>query len=333
MKNLLLFITSLFALSSFAQQRIDGTIAFQSDPAKKYSLFIPAGYNAATPHKMMLGLHPLNTSRWDAQSWCDTLIDFANMNNLILVCPDGGADGRIDDPIDTAFTTALLDSMEIWYNIDTSKVYAMGFSWGGKTVYTYGLRRTGRIKGFMPIGAAINGTSEINSIVANADGRPFYLVHGGSDSPNQRYTPLLNTLNSNNAITNSILMPGVGHTIDFANRNQILTDAYIWIDSVNCSLIDTGTTTGVDEAPVYNFEVFPNPVTTESAITINFDREVSVSDIGLMDITGKRVVQWQMNQVATTKTLLLPANIHNGIYFLVLDSQNNRKVVKFVVSR
>jgi hypothetical protein len=70
---------------------------------------------------MMLGLHPFNTSRWNGESWCDKLIGFAEMNGLLLVCPDGGADGKIDDAIDTAFTTAIIDSMEIWYSINPAK--------------------------------------------------------------------------------------------------------------------------------------------------------------------------------------------------------------------
>ena len=40
------------------------------------------------------------------------------MNNLILVCPDGGTNGNVSDPIDYGFTTELIDSMKTWYNID-----------------------------------------------------------------------------------------------------------------------------------------------------------------------------------------------------------------------
>jgi len=178
-------------------------------------------------------LHPLNISRWDGESWCDTLIDFAEMNNLLLVCPDGGLDGAIDDPIDTVFSTVLLDSMNIWFNVNPAKVFAMGFSWGGKTVYTYGLNHIERFAGFMPIGAAVN-VSEVAGIDQNAAWHPFYLVHGSNDSPSQRFTPLKNAMENNNACVNSILMSGVGHTIDFPNRNQILTEAFQWIDSVAC---------------------------------------------------------------------------------------------------
>ena len=256
MKKFLL-LSILASSTLFAQQRIDATMPFQTDPAKKYSIYIPSNYSAGTPHKMMLGLHPWNVNRWNAQSWCDTLTDFAESNNLILICPDGGNDGQVDDPIDTAFTTAILDSMEVWYTIDTTKVYVMGFSWGGKTTYTYGLRNTDRFGGYMPIGAAINGAGEISTVAVNANNEAFYVIHGSQDNPNLRFNPLVGSLNNNNAIVKTLLMNGVGHTIDFANRNSILSDAYFWIDSVNCAQLAS--------ASIENFEtyksitVFPEP--------------------------------------------------------------------------
>ena len=224
--------------SLFAQQAIDGNFAFQTDPAKKYSLYIPSGYQDGTPHRLMLGLHPFNTNRWDSESWRDTLIVFAETNNLLLVCPDGGADGQVDDAIDTAFTSALLDSVRNWYTIDTRKTYAMGFSWGARTTYTYGLSHASWFGGFLPIGAAINGTNEVTEPLQQAAaGKPVYIIHGSQDAPNARFFPVRDSLISKGAIVETNYLSGVGHTIDFANRNQILTVGFQWIDSVNCLLL------------------------------------------------------------------------------------------------
>lgn len=233
-----LLISSLLILLAWlpaqSQTRIDGNFSFQTNPAKGYSIYVPSGYNANTANTLMVGMHPLNTARWDAISWCDTLIDFAEMNGLLLVCPDGGANGSVVDPIDTAFTTALLDSMYNWYNIDQDRIYIMGFSFGGRGTYTYGLSNPNVFSGFLPIGAAITNTNEVNvNLQANSSCKPFYLVHGGNDSPNTRFYPIRTALMNNGAIVNSLLMPGVGHTIDFPNRNQILSTAFQWIDSVN----------------------------------------------------------------------------------------------------
>jgi predicted esterase len=213
--------------------QINESMPFQSDPAKEYSIFIPSDYTEGDPIPAFLALHPLNTSRWNGQTWCEELADFAEFNGVMLICPDGGPDGKIDDAIDTAFTTFLLDSAFIWYDIDKTKLYATGFSWGGKTTYTYGLNHIEKFAGLMPIGAAIT-IGEINGIDANADDVPVYIVHGSLDSPNTRYYPLLSSMEDNGACVESNLLSGVGHTIDFANQVEILTEAYDYLKDNEC---------------------------------------------------------------------------------------------------
>ncbi|MCH8902417.1 MAG: T9SS type A sorting domain-containing protein [Bacteroidetes bacterium] len=306
------------------QSRIDGSFAFQSDPNKKYSIYIPSSYNAATPNKLMLGLHPFNTTRWNGVSWCDTLIDFAEANDLLLICPDGGIDGKIDDPIDTAFTTAILDSMELWYNIDSAKIYVMGFSWGGKTVYTYGLARPGRFGGYMPIGAAINNTTEVNSTLQkNSSGKAVYIVHGLNDSPNTRFWPVFNALDNEGALIDYILMSGVGHTIDFPNRNQILTDAFIWIDSVNCN-----PATSIQEEHILALNIYPNPAINSIVLEFNASRGQETS-LSLKDTEGKVILALKMHFIGTSQKLEIDvSDLAPGVYIIELESGNSTQTKK-----
>ncbi len=334
MKNLLPLLL-LICCSYFVQSqtRIDGAFSFQTDPAKKYSLYIPSGYDENVPHRLMIGFHPFNTSRWDAESWCDTLIVFAETNNLILACPDGGIDGAVDDPIDTAFTSVLIDSVYGWYNINSEKVYAMGFSVGGKTTYTYGLNHIWEFRGFIPIGAAVNGTSEVNAVIQNAEGKPFYLVHGANDAPSTRFTPIKTALENNNALVNSILMTGVGHTIDFPNRNQILTTAFEWVDSVNCSLI---TSIDIKIAESFKLTLFPNPISKNQTLTLFSNDKISNSLVLKVSGTdGKTVATSFINSIEMGNNVL-PITINNlekGIYILQLIQDSRLiKSLPFVVN-
>ncbi len=247
----------LGALVAQAQDRLEDSFVVEENSEKVYALYVPSGYDSQQPTALMIGFHPLNTNRWDAISWRDTLVAFAEANNLLLVCPNGGADGRVNDRIDTVFTSQLIDSCKKWYNIDEGRIYAMGFSWGGLTTYTYGLSNPAIFGGYIPIGAAVNGTQEVNSeLQRNAKGKPVYIVHGDRDAPAIRYVPVKEALEKQEAIVNSLLMPGVNHTIDFPDRNEILTTAFRWVDSVNTAAI-----TSVDESDqMIPFEISPNPV-------------------------------------------------------------------------
>jgi len=329
---ILAFMLCVLALPAIGQQRIDGNFAFQTDPAKKYSIYVPSTYVQGTPHRLMLALHPLNTNRWDGESWCDTLIDFAEMNQLLLVSPDGGADGAIDDAIDTAFTSALLDSMETWYTVDAGKIYAMGFSWGARTTYTYGLSNSNRIAGYLPVGAAINGTSEVNEpLQVNAAGKPVYIVHGSLDNPNSRFYPVRDSLLAKGAILNSILLSNVGHTIDFTNRNQILSTAYAWIDSVNCS------TVGIDPyaSAVLDAIMYPNILSSRSAMSVTIALEVEKAEtasIEVYSINGQ--LQETLNlplQPNTNRYTLSLNQLPVGSYFLRMATANGNAVFKFII--
>lgn len=286
-----LFVAGI-AIPLAAQTTKDSSFAFQSDAAKHYSLYIPSSYTAGTPAKLMLGLHPLNTARWNARSWRDTLIAFAETNNLVLVCPDGGSDGRIDDAIDTAFTSALLDSVMAWYAINNNKVFAMGFSWGGRTTYSYGLAHHTAFAGFLPIGAALDGTEDFTAVLPNAKGKPFYILHGGSDSPNQRFYPIKTALEEAGAVLKSILLPSVGHTIDFPDRNALLTTAFRWLDSVSTvravSVPETGSSV--------QWSIAPNPFA--ETMVLNFQPATAGHvQVSVVDALG-RVVRELFNGYA-----------------------------------
>jgi len=334
----LLFV--LISSAAFSQVRIDSTFAFQTDPAKQFSVYIPSSYDAAVPSKLMLGLHPWNTSRWNSISWCDTLLAFAEQNDLLMICPDGGQDGQVSQPIDTAFATALLDSMELWYNVDQDEVYAMGFSWGGQVTYTYGLANAWRFKGLMPIGAAINGTSEMNLVLENAFEQKVYIVHGSQDSPNTRYTPAVNALTDEEACLETNLLSGVDHTIDFPNRNAILSDAFIWLDTSSCGIMmmdtmqmdtmmmDTmvmDTVTGLaDPILTEGFKLYPNPVRLNGILRIEFS-DIVFDSSPRINIYGLNGVQLYAHKVLIAHSTEFEWPLKRaGIYILEIDFGNQK---------
>ena len=233
-------------------------------------------------------------------------------------CTDGGPDGRIDDPIDTAFTSALLDSARAWYNINPEKIFVMGFSWGGRTTYTYGLRRTNQFAGFMPIGAAISGTNEFADVIDQAQDTKWAIIHGSFDSPGSRYSPAINGLRGEGACVKSVLMNGVGHTIDFPNRNEILTEHFMWLDSASC-----GTTTGVIDPEDSQLMISPNPVNRGGYIQLSGKNSMSTSWY-LISASGLIVSEGNDSRISTN-------GLASGIYLLMIDDGIRTKNLKILV--
>lgn len=308
----ILFFLAILSFQVSAQEIINGTYDFQTDPAKKYSLYIPSTYDAGIPSKVIVGLHPWNTSKWDSESWAEELSELAEANNCIVICPDGGADGQIDDDIDTAFTSFLIDEMIGQYNLDEAQMYLVGFSWGGKTVYTYGLNHADRFAGFMPIGAAVE-LSEVVAFAENAKDKYYYVIHGSQDSPNSRFTPIVNLLEDNEACVETNLLSGIGHTVEFPDQFNILNDGFQWLlNAAPCNIID----------PIVEFE----------KVSIRLRNNVLVSGEDIL-IDSESALVWTIyntdgTQLKKGEGNIVAQSLSAGIYFIQINQQES---IRFVV--
>lgn len=331
MKSLLLFaIVSLLGFSSTTAQTVDGSLSVNGT-VRDYSIYVPSSYEATNPNPLMLGLHPFNTARWNAKAWRDTLIAFSEENGLILICPDGGSDGNLtNDQTDTLLATALLDSAEVWFNVDTRRIYAMGFSMGGLATYIYGLANAWRFGGYIPIGAAVSSTNQFLNVLPNAKEKPFYVVHGSLDGPGVRYTPVIAALTNNGGILESILMSGVGHTIDFPNRNQILTTAYTWIDSVNtASLSSVDDKEGMGDAN--GLQLFPNPVRSDQSAILHWSISDQIKGARIIDLAGRFVGNVEVDPITSSSGRISPVELTPGVYLLDVEGSRSKGALRFIV--
>ncbi len=293
---LLLLVTLGFGLSASlasAQVRLDSSFAFLNDPAKKFAVYVPSGYSPDVATKAMVAFHPLHANWGNSTTWCDILTPFAEENNLLLFCPDGGNDGRVDDAIDKAFTTALIDSVASWYSINPHKLFALGFSWGARATYTYGLDNAEKFAGFITIGAFINGTAQVGmNLLSRAQDKPFFIMHGDRDNTVNLATgffPIRDALIDAGAQVNSLILQGVGHTIHFPDRDQRLTRAFRWVDSTSTALsVNIEDTPPLLPKPSFLLSNLPNPFHRSTQIRYVLDQPAAVR-LTVYDIQGRRL--------------------------------------------
>ncbi len=268
-------------VSATAGESVDGTTVVGGE-VRSYSLYIPTGYAEMETKRAMLAMHPFNPARWNAAAWRDTLIAFADRTGLLLICPDAGPGGNIlDETVDTMLATHLLDSLLGVMDVDLGRLYIGGFSMGGAATYVYGLANADRFAGFLVIGAAVNGTGTFSANLEKADGKPFAIIHGSLDSPNRRFTPIVEALQNVRAVVHTKLLAGVGHTVDFPGRNDTLVNCFRWLDSVASAQTMS---VGFNE----RFEGPANRIvaTDPARVVVGLD-PVSRDGLRLIDLAGK----------------------------------------------
>jgi predicted esterase len=308
----LFFLSIFFSFGVFCQSKVEGVLNVQGTP-RKLSILVPSRFKQGVTNAV-IALHPLNTARWNGVSWRDTLAAFAEQNQCFLICPDGGTDGRIDDPVDALFISAIIETIPLLYGYNTNKVVLMGFSVGGLATYTYGLSHVDKFIGFIPIGAAINGTTEIENLAKNAKDKIIYLVHGSEDDLNNRFLPAKSLLIESKACVKDSVLNGVGHTIDFPNRNEILSHAYQYILTNSCSTTDIQTES---EFEVLNIQ---NPASQQ----IFIPESLSHFSITILNSFGQNMCKLHTGENAIS-------HLTSGVYFLRIENGSKVKTQKIVI--
>ena len=311
-KGIVILICIFLNIVVFCQGKFEGVMNINGT-IKKFAAYIPSKFEKDVTNAVV-ALHPLNIARWNGTSWRDTLSVFAEQNQCFLICPDGGTDGRIDDPIDTTFTSMLVESIHTIYGINRSKLVLMGFSVGGLATYTYGLSHANNFIGFIPIGAAINGTNEIASLAKNAKDKTFYIIHGSLDDVNNRFSPAKTLLIDSKACVKDSILNDVGHTIDFPNRNEILTHAYQYILTNSCITTDIQSETKIKLIDIQN------PASQQ----IFIPSHISHYSISLLNSFAKNICKLQSGSNDIS-------HLPSGIYFLKIENGTQRLTQKIII--
>ncbi len=170
-----------------AQTTINGNINVDGRN-RSYRLRIPPAATSGEDLALVVSLHGFsNTAALQESS--SAMNDVADTAGFFVVYPNGTnvllflqgwnddlSGGGVDD---VAFIDALITELGNTYPIDTSRVFATGFSNGGGMTVSLGCALSGRIKAIAPVAASINPA---NAPFCNpAVYRPLLQIHGTLD--------------------------------------------------------------------------------------------------------------------------------------------------------
>lgn len=182
----LIFVTSFISIN--AQTTIIDSI-YVGGIYRNYRLYVPAIYTGTTARPLILNLHGY-TSNASQQQLYSNFMPIADTANFLMVYPNGTKDGS-NQPFwnagisgalvnDIAFLSALIDSLDLTYNINLNRVYSTGMSNGGFMSHTLACELSNRITAIASVTGSIF-TTQYGSYCHPTRPVPVMQIHGTSD--------------------------------------------------------------------------------------------------------------------------------------------------------
>ena len=187
----LIFISTLLSVKS--QTTIVDSI-FVGGQYRSYRLYVPAIYTGATARPLILNLHGYTSNALQQQQYSN-FMPIADTANFLMVYPNGTYNSGqrfwnagISTALvnDIAFLSALIDSLDLTYNINLNRVYSCGMSNGGFMSHTLACELSNRITAI----ASVTGSIFNQQYGPNCHPTrpvPVMQVHGTAD-PTVTYT-------------------------------------------------------------------------------------------------------------------------------------------------
>jgi len=316
-------VLCLHIFSCFAQPTGDftKTILTQDPQLNGDSLHIyfhiADNFDFGQPAKIIIGLHGLGDPESSVQMR-QYLSAVGDSLNAIVMCPDPYLQ---DQPKSRAALNEAIDSVLTWYLINENEMYIAGYSAGSDVAAQYVFETPEHeMKGLIWHSPGFFATPNMSN---QASFPPVCLCYGTSD-----YVSILqaNTLNSTFSgssvpfLYNEI--PGVGHTM---NYSSVTAEVLECID-----FIDANSTIGLHENSVISFNVFPNPVSGNDALTIT---GLAIGNqVEIFDVTGNRVAAYYMSGASDKMSIQnFSLQFDKGIYLLRISGETNMVSQKILV--
>lgn len=158
---------------------------------RSYVVYVPMMYDASTHSPILFNFHGYGGKARDHMEWTG-MRAIADLEGFILVCPQGSRDDEGNthwnvagpnsksDAQDLEFFEAMLDKLIEQYNIDTTRVYACGYSNGGFFSFDLACKLSDRVAAI----GSVAGTMQLDSYNDCSPSHPtgVITIHGTEDS-------------------------------------------------------------------------------------------------------------------------------------------------------
>ena len=172
----------------------DAVTILHNGIAREYVLYVPEVYSDNVPVPLLINFHGGGGTA-TGQMYLADMRPIADTANFILVYPQGlqldnggsthwnsmlVSDSNKSSVDDFGFIDTLIDNLLLTYNIDSTRLYATGFSNGADISFTLGCYLQNKIAAIAPVSGLMLNNPNSNCTLSIPTG--IMVIHGTSDS-------------------------------------------------------------------------------------------------------------------------------------------------------
>jgi polyhydroxybutyrate depolymerase len=238
----------IFTSSCVYSQTGTGTIIpgsfYSGGVSRSYTIYVPAIYKSSTPVPLVFNMHGLSGT-CAKQMTAEDFSKIADTANFIIVLPQGNTTGQplpetgwnvlgtvAAGVADRTFLIALLDTVESQYAINTSRVYATGYSEGGFMSYEFACFIRSRFAAI----ASVSGSLVPSGFTACAPNQPTPVmeIHGTSDQ-------IINYTGSSSFVASTDVDTMINYWVKYNKCIPIPTTIEYLKDTIDSATVDHST--------------------------------------------------------------------------------------------
>ena len=227
---------------------------------REYLLYVPSSYNSNTAVPLLFNFHGYGGTSSDHLSTAD-MRSLADQENFLLCYPQGSLDsygsGHWNAALpgsdnkstadDTGFVSAMITSISSSYQVDSTRIYACGYSNGGMMSYFLGgsmsekIAAIGSVSGSMLEGNPdpanpvpminFHGTADYVLTYSGGDGSTsttdtlsYWAIRNGAST-----TPVITNMNSGNvSVQKSVYSDSNGTA--WVEHYKVINGGHVWFD-------------------------------------------------------------------------------------------------------
>jgi hypothetical protein len=281
--------------------------------------YVPTNYDSTKTYPMLFGFHG---SGMPGSNMRDLLnIGISNKVDVIICCPDINNITSDGTRLNTLINASLSYTRST-YKIDSNKIIATGFSMGGGIAYQLGLINPTLFKGIIGISHAIGSTQFSQTMWDNIKKIRIATIDGTLDFNYTVVKGMISDITNKGGSILYIEKVGMDHT----GTNGYFNTQEFKDDYLKCYNYVLNLSTDVEDNPNISkigFNISPNPVS--DFLTINKNQEIE--KIEIFSAIGLKVIETEWQEKINVR------NLPEGIYFLIIKSENFTETKKFVIIR